>query len=131
MELSDGREIDSQGLKDIQQYLSSDCIILLNKDKHNVNRLKVVCITNISVENAQLVLEFDVKNREEFEEFVILSQSGELSRTFTQYAEENSLQVIAGYGLSTKLRCWIEMDAKTKEAGKAFFDHKPEPAVTT
>ena len=128
--MSDKREIDSQGLKDIQKYLATD-IILLNKNIHNINGLKCVCITNIAVENAQLYIEFDVENREELEEFVSLSQSGELSRTFTQYVDENSLQLRAGYGLSTKLRCWIEMDAKTMEVGKAFFDYKPQPAVTT
>ena len=129
LELSDKKEIDSQGLKDIQKYLATD-LSLLNKNLQNVNGLKCVCITGIIIENAQLRFDFVVENRKELEEFVTLSQSGELSRTFTQYAEENAVVLQAGYGLSSKLRCWIQMDEETMEAGKAFFDSEPAPAGT-
>ena len=126
LELSDKTEIDSQGLKDIQRYLATD-LSLLNKNLQFVKGYKCVCITGISIENALLCFHFAVENGQEFEEFFELTQSEELSRTFTQYAEDNAVVIQAGYKLSSKLICWIEMDEKTIEEAKAFYWSESEP----
>ena len=129
LELSDKSVIDLIGLQDIQKYLATD-IILVNKNIQNVAGLKCVCITDITIAKAQqLCFGFVVESLQELDEFVALAQSGELSRTFTQYAEENSVQLVAGYGLSCKLRCQVEIGKETIEEGKTFFAAKTPPST--
>ena len=71
-----------------------------------------------------------MENKQELKEFVTLSQHGVLSKAVTQFAEEDTVQLKAGYKLSNKLICRIEMDEKTIKEGEAFFAFEPDPPGT-
>ena len=120
LEFSTRKKIDSKGLKDVQSYLASD-IMLLNKNLQLVKSLPCVCVFDIEVENDHLSFGFILENSQELEDFYGLSRSGTLSKILTTYAEENSLELNAGFGLSSKPRCRIEMDEETYNKAKAFF----------